>query len=128
MVRRLRGCNSTTLLHVFKLMLKRILGELGLSFIVCLGERMLERALFPGQHLVPATDPARADSAMIGEAIGLTAMIWLFVGTLYIIGWLLYRRPLRWQIPPIITLAIATLIFVGSLSQWLTMPLPPSSP
>jgi len=43
-------------------------------------------------------------------------MIWLFVGTLYIIGWL-YRRPLRWQVPPIITFAIAALIFAGSLSQ-----------
>jgi len=29
-------------------MLKRILGELGSSFIVCLGERVLERAVFPG--------------------------------------------------------------------------------
>jgi len=27
-------------------MLKRILGELGSSFIVCLGERVLERAVF----------------------------------------------------------------------------------
>jgi hypothetical protein len=34
-------------------MLKRILGELGSSFIVCLGERVLERALFPGLHLMP---------------------------------------------------------------------------
>jgi energy-coupling factor transporter transmembrane protein EcfT len=63
-------------------------------------------------------------SALIAEAIALMAMIWLFIGSLYVIG-LLYRRPLRWQVPPIITLAIAALIFVGSLSQWLTMPSPP---
>ncbi|HVR58315.1 MAG TPA: hypothetical protein VMT72_15985, partial [Pseudolabrys sp.] len=114
-----------------KPMLKRILGELGSSFIVCLGERVLERAVFPGLHLMPgrmiASDPARADSmsALIAEAIALMAMIWLFVGTLYIIGWL-YRRPLRWQVPAIITLLIAALIFAGSFSQWLTMPSPPA--
>ena len=51
-------------------------------------------------------------------------MIWLFVGTLYIIGWL-YGRPLRWQVPPIITILIVALIFAGSFSQWLTMPSPP---
>jgi len=108
-------------------MLKRILGELGSSFIVCLGERMLERAVFPGLHLTPgrmiASDPARADSisALVAEALALMAMIWLFVGTLYVIGWL-YRRPLRWQVPPIITLFIVTLIFAGSFSQWSTMP------
>src|SRR5437016_8954771 len=132
-VRRLRGSNSTMLLRVFRPMLKRILGELGSSFIVCLGERVLERAAFPGLHLMPgrmiSSDPARADSmsALIAEAIGLMGMIWLFVGTLYIVGWL-YRRPLRWQVPPIITILIAALIFAGSLSQWLTMPSPLSPP
>src|SRR5215831_664864 len=111
-------------------MLKRILGELGSSFIVCLGERVLERAAFPGLHLSPgrmiASDPARADSmsALIAEAIGLMAIIWLFVGTLYVIGWL-YRRPLRWQVPPIVTLVIVGLIFASSLSQWSTLPSPP---
>ena len=112
-------------------MLKRILGELGSTFILCLGERIFERAVFPGLHLTPgrmiASDPARADSmsALIAEAIALMAMIWLFVGSLYVIGWL-YRRPLRWQIPPIIALLIVALIFAGSLSQWYTMPSPPS--
>jgi hypothetical protein len=114
-------------------MFKRILGELGSSFIVCLGERVLERVLFPGLHLTPgrmiSSDPARANSisALIAEALALMAMIWLFVGSLYVIGWL-YRRPLRWQVPPIVTLLIVTLIFAGSLSQWLTMPLPASVP
>lgn len=110
-------------------MLKRILGELGSSFVVCLGERVLERAVFPGLHLTPgrmiAADPARADSmsALIAEAIALMVMIWLFVGSLYVIGWL-YRRPLRWQVPPIITILIVVLTFAGSFSQWYTMPSP----
>ena len=129
-VRRLCGSNSLAP-RFLSLMLKRILGELGSSFIVCLGERVLERAVFPGLHLTPgrmiSSDPARADSmsALIAEALALMAMIWLFVGSLYVIAWL-YRRPLRWQVPPIVTLLIAALIFAGSLSQWLTMPSPPS--
>ena len=110
-------------------MLKRIPGELASSFILCLGERTLERFLFPGLHLSPGRmitpDPVRADSllALISEAMGLMAMIWLFVGSLYVIGWL-YRRPLRWQVPPAITIIIVGLIFVSSLSQWSTMPSP----
>jgi len=108
-------------------MLKRILGELASSFAVCLGERTLERLFFPGLHLTPGrlitSDVARADSlsALISEAIGLMAIIWLFVGSLYVIGWL-YRRPLRWQVPPAITIIIVGLIFVSSLTQWSTMP------
>src|SRR5258705_11079347 len=102
-------------------MLKRILGELGSSFIVCLGERVLERAVFPGLHLMPgrmiASDPARADSmsALIAEAIALMGIIWLFIGTLYIIGWL-YLRPLHWQVPTILTFSTRALIFCASLS------------
>jgi len=111
-------------------MFKRILGELGSTFVLCLGERMLERVLFPGLHLTPGrlitSDPARADSvtALIAEAIAMMAMIWLFVGSLYIIGWL-YRRPLRWQVPPILAITIVLLIFAGSASQWFAMPSPP---
>jgi hypothetical protein len=111
-------------------MLKRILGELAASFILCLGERTLERFLFPGLHLSPGrmitSDVARADSltVLISEAIALMVMIWLFVGSLYVIGWL-YRRPLRWQVPPAITIIILVLIFASSLSQWSTMPSSP---
>jgi len=110
-------------------MFTRILGELGSTFVLCLGERMLERVLFPGLHLAPgriaASDPTRADSvaALISEALGLMAMIWLFVGSLYIIGWL-YRRPLRWQVPPILAIVIVVLVFAGSASQWYALPAP----
>ena len=108
-------------------MFKRILGELGSSFVLCLGERVLERALFPGLHLVPGrmitSDPTHAESAsaLIAEALGLLAMVWLFIGSLYVIGWL-YRRPLRWQVPPLVATAIVALIFAGSLSQWYILP------
>ena len=108
-------------------MFKRILSELASSFALCLGERVLERALFPGVHLTPGrmitSDPTRAESmtALIAEAIAMMAMIWLFIAALYVIGWL-YRRPLRWQVPPIIAILVTVLIFAGSLSQWYTMP------
>jgi hypothetical protein len=114
-------------------MFKRILGELGSSFVLCLGERVLERVLFPGLHLTPGRivtpDPSRADtiSALIAEALGLMALIWLFVGSLYVIGWL-YRRPLRWQVPPIISILIVLLIFAGSFSTWYTLPTPSPRP
>ena len=107
-------------------MLNRILSELVSSFVLCLGERMLERALFP-ELVTPAAmvDPARANSAtaLIAEALPMMALIWLFVGSLYVIGWL-YRRPLRWQVPPIIAIAIVLLIFAGSFSTWYTLPTP----
>ena len=108
-------------------MFNRILSELASSFALCLGERVLERARFPGLHLTPGRmitpDPSRAESmtALIAEAIALMAMIWLFITALYVIGWL-YRRPLRWQVPPIIAILVIVLIFAGSFSQWYTMP------
>jgi hypothetical protein len=111
-------------------MFRRILYELGLSFVLCLGERVLERFLFPGLHLTPGrmvtSDPTRADSimALISEAFGLMGLIWLFVGSFYVIGWLT-RRPLRWQVPPIFAIMIVVLIFAGSWSQWATTPTPP---
>jgi len=110
-------------------MLKRILAELASSFVLCLGERMLERSLFPGLHLTLGLtpDPLRADSltALIGEAIGLLAIIWLFIGSLYVIGWL-YRRPLRWQVPPILTILVLVLVFAGAFATWSTPPTAPA--
>jgi hypothetical protein len=111
-------------------MLSRIIKELAFSFVLCLGERVLERIIFPGLHLsagrMITDDPVRAESltALLSEVFALMAMIWLFTGSLYVIGWL-YRRPLRWQIPPLITIGIVVLIFAGSASQWYTMPTPP---
>ena len=108
-------------------MLFRILKELAFSFMLCLGERVLERLLFPGLHLsagrMITEDPVRAESlgALVGEAFGMMAMIWLFAGSLHMIGWL-YRRPLHWYVPPLIAVAIVVLIFAASASQWYAMP------
>jgi hypothetical protein len=101
----------------------RILKELAFSFMLCLAERVLERFLFPGLHLsagrMISDDPARADSlsALIAEALGVMAMVWLFAGSLYLIGWL-YRRPLHWYVTPLLSIAIVALIFTASASQW----------
>jgi hypothetical protein len=111
-------------------MFKRILTELGFSFVLCVAERGLERSLFP-ELVTPAAmvDPARANTltALIAEAIPVVALIWLFLGSLYVIGWL-YRRPLRWQVPPIISILIVLLIFAGSFSTWYTLPTPSPQP
>ena len=108
-------------------MLFRILKELAFSFMLCIGERVLERFLFPGLNLTAGrmiTDDA-ADAgrlgALIGEALALMAIIWLFAGSLHVIGWL-YRRPLHWYVPPLLSIAIVVLTFAASASQWHTMP------
>jgi len=114
-------------------MLIRIVRDLAITFVLCLGERLLERFLFPGLHRtaerMAAADPTRADdlATLVAEAIGLLAVIWLFNGTLYAIG-LLTRRPLRTQVPPLVTIIILTLTFAGAYAQWSTMPAPPPAP
>jgi hypothetical protein len=113
-------------------MLYRILKDLGISSLLCLGERVLERFLFPGLHKtaarMAAADPTRADdiSTLIAEAFALFALVWLFNGTLYAIGYL-KRRPLRPQVPSLVTLVIVILTFAGAYAQWSVMPLPPPS-
>src|SRR6476646_7351506 len=99
-------------------MLKRLLRELAITAVICFGERVLERVLLPGLNRMPghvaAADPSRADdvSTMIAEAFALLALVWLFNGTLYVIGYL-KRVPLRPQVPPLVGLVIALLTFVG---------------
>jgi len=108
-------------------MLNRFLREFAFSFTLCLAERLIERYAFPGLHRTPeritAVDPARADDlqTLLAEAIALFAMVWLFVGALYAIGFLT-RRPLRPQVPMLLTLLIVLLTFAGSWAQWATMP------
>jgi hypothetical protein len=108
-------------------MLSRIIKDLAFTFALCLGERVLERIVFPDLHLragrMITDDPTRAQgmTALLAEALALMAMVWLFVGTLYVIGWL-YRRPLRWQVPPLVAIGIVLLIFAGSASQWFSLP------
>lgn len=111
-------------------MLQRILKDLSISALLCLGERTLERIMFPGLHRtagrIAAADPSRADdiSTLIAEAVGLLLVIWLFNGTLYAIGWLT-GRPLRPLVPSFVTIIILTLTFAGSYATWSTMPAAP---
>ena len=112
-------------------MLQRLLKDLAISFALCVGERGLERVLFPGLHHLPGRaiteDPSRIDSlmTMISEAIGLFLVIWLFNATLYAVAWLI-RRPLRPLVPTFVTIVILILIFAGSFGAWYTTPsLPP---
>jgi hypothetical protein len=110
-------------------MIFRILKELAFTFMLCLGERMLERMLFPGLHLsagrMVTEDPVRAESlgALVAEALAIMAMIWLFAGSLHAIGWL-YRRPLNWYVTPLLAIVIVALTFAASASTWYAMPQP----
>ena len=108
-------------------MLNRILIDLGITSLLCLGERVLERFLFPGLHRTAARmvaiDPARADDilTLIAEALGLLAVIWLFNGSLYAIGYLT-RRPLKPQVPTLVALLILALTFASGYAQWVPPP------
>lgn len=111
-------------------MLYTILKELGISSALCLGERVLERVLLPGFHRmgerVAAADPARVDdfATLIAEALGLLALVWLFVAALHAISFL-SRRPLKPHATTMVMAAIVLLIFVGSWAEWRTFPAPP---
>jgi hypothetical protein len=110
-------------------MRNRMLLDLGLSSVLCLAERVLERVALPGLHRsaerIAAADPARVDdlTTLIAEAIGLFALVWLFNGSLFAIGYL-SRRPLKPLVPIAMTLVILILIFTSSYAQWMTMPTP----
>jgi protein-S-isoprenylcysteine O-methyltransferase Ste14 len=112
-------------------MLGRILRDLAITSVLCFGERVLERALFPGLHRtaerMAAANPARADdiATLVAEAFGLLAVVWVFNGSLYAIGWLA-RRPLRPQVPGLVGFLVVVLTFAGAAAQWATMPAPPS--
>lgn len=112
-------------------MLNKILTELGISSLLCLGERLLERFMFPGLHRtvgrLAAPDPSRADDILtvIGEAIGLLAIVWLFNGTLFAVGFLT-RRPLKPQVPTLVTVVIVVLTFAGAYAEWATLPTVPA--
>jgi len=110
-------------------MLYRILKDIGVSSVLCLTERVLERLLFPGLHRMAermaAADPTRADdlATLIAEALGLFAMVWLFNGSLYAISYL-SRRPLQPHATTLVTALILVLTFASAYAQWATMPAP----
>jgi hypothetical protein len=105
--------------------------DLLISSVACLGERVLERLLFPGLHRshgrMLTEDPSRIDSitTLLAEAIGLFGLVWLFTLTLYAISYLT-RRPMKSFAPTLITGILLGFVFVGSMSSWFQMPnLPP---
>jgi hypothetical protein len=121
---------ESTLACTITAMLNRILKELGITTLLCLGERVAERLLFPALHRLPgrmaAADPTRADdvTTLIAEALALLAIVWLFNGALYAIGYL-KRLPLKPQVPPLVAVVIVVLTFASAYAQWAAMPAPP---
>ena len=112
-------------------MLRQILRDLVISFALCVGERLLERALFPGLHRLAArditSDLSRIDglSFLFSQVIALMMIIWLFNGTLYIVAWLI-RRPVRPMVPTIVSAIFVTMMFVSAFAEWYNNPsLPP---
>lgn len=116
---------------VRKPMLSRILRDLVITSVLSLGERMLERVVFPGLHRTPgrmvAADPSRVDdtATLIAEAIALLGLMWLFIGTLYVMGWLI-RRPLKPLVPPVVALVILVVVFANAFATWVTLPATPN--
>jgi hypothetical protein len=114
-------------------MLYRILKDLAFSFLLCVTERLAERALLPGLHLTLAekvtTDPVRSEglSLLIADSIALLTMVWVFTGALYALAWL-HRRPLRWQIPPVVALLITGMTFLSAWATYATRPSIPTMP
>jgi len=104
--------------------------DLLVSSGLCLGERVLERLLFPGLHRsasrVITDDPSRVDSltTLFADALGLFALVWVINLTLYAISYL-SRRPLKSFAPTLIAGVLTLFVFVASMSTWFQMPNPP---
>jgi lipopolysaccharide export LptBFGC system permease protein LptF len=109
---------------------QQIRQDLLLSAVMALGEKVLERVLFPGLHRLSARtltdDPARIDSLSIlfGEAFAQFALIWLFYLVLYTISYLT-RRPMKSYATTLVGGILMTFVFVASMSTWFQMPNPP---
>jgi hypothetical protein len=109
---------------------QQIRQDLLVSSVLCLGEKVLERVLFPGLHRMTARtltdDPARIDSfaILVAEAFAMFAMIWLFYLVLYAISYLT-RRPLKSYATTLVGGILTTFVFVASMSSWFQMPNPP---
>lgn len=110
---------------------EQVTQDLVVSSALALGERVLERILFPGLHRtlgrMASPDPSRVDSmaVMIAEALGLFVFIWLFFLTLYAISYLT-RRPLRSYATILVGGFLTAVIFVASMAEWFRMPNPPA--
>ena len=104
-----------------------MLKAFGITALLCLGERLLERAVFPGLHKAPgriaAADPLRVDdvSTLVAEAIGLLALVCLVNGIFYVIG-ILARRPHTPGRMILMSVVILAMTFFGSYVQFLALP------
>ena len=111
---------------------QQIRQDLLITSVMALGEKVLERVLFPGLHRMTARtlteDPARIDSLAIlfAEAFAMFAMIWLFYLVLYTISWL-SRRPLKSYATTLVGGVLMIFVFVASMASWFQMPNPPAS-
>ena len=69
-----------------------------LSTVLAFGERVVERMFLPGLHRSAnrIVDPARVDdlSALVGDAVGLMILIWMFFLGLYTIS-IFTNRPIK---------------------------------
>jgi len=106
-------------------MLRQIPRDLGITAMMCILERMLERISLPGLHRMPgritAADPTRADdlTTLLGEALALFALVWVFGMSLYAIGYL-SRRPVRPHAVTLVAGAVLLLIYVSSVVEFIT--------
>jgi len=106
-------------------MWRQLARDLGITATLCVLERMLERVTLPGLHRLPgriaATDPARADdfSTLVGEALALFTLVWIFGASLYAIA-AVSRRPLRPYAITLVAGVILLLTYAASLTEFVT--------
>jgi hypothetical protein len=106
-------------------MLHQIVRDLGVTSVMCILERMLERITLPSLHRMPgritAADPVRVDdlTTLVAEALALFVLVWLFGATVYAIGYL-SRRPLRPYAVTLVAGAVLLLIYISSLVEFIT--------
>ena len=103
--------------------------DLVLSTVLAFGERVAERIFLPGLHRSAnrIIDPARVDSlsALVGDAVGLMILIWMFFLGLYTIS-IFTNRPIKPLATAIVGVGLMIVVFIGSTAEWFAMPTPPS--
>ena len=102
--------------------------DLVLSTVLAFGERVAERIFLPGLHRSAnrIIDPARIDSlsALVGDAVGLMILIWMFFLGLYTIS-IFTNRPIKPLATTIVGAGLMIVVFVGSTAEWFAMPTTP---
>ena len=106
-------------------MWRQLARDLGITAMLCVLERMLERVTLPDLHRLPgrvaAADPSRVDdfATLLGEAFALFALVWIFGASLYAIA-IVSRRPLRPYAVTLVATAILVLTYAASLTEFIT--------